>query len=259
MIDRITQFANDMMANVALNALVNGDMYSDTVLNQVRSMRATREEVITMMGGLDNAVEAGMIPASEFLPLNVCGTVSNVLCQIFLDDNPNGYRFNYENRRNETGYITGLVPLSGAINGRNRAKSYLLRVDGDSHSYVMYLPPADDDAYLMQGNAARCMAQFTLTQWMNTAKSQRALSIRRHRDLLFRLEQAQVIGMGPLVRELVDTFSIDDDHVTRYTAFRATNMTFIFREVVPRVVKDNLRALYQRANVAPVPAVIQAA
>jgi hypothetical protein len=126
-------------------------------------------------------------------------------------------------------------------------------------SYVLYLPPAQDDAFLMQGNAAECMAQFTLTQWMNTAKSQRALSVRQHRDLLFRLEKARVIGQGPLVRELVDTFSIDDDTQTPYSAFRASNMTFIFREVVPRVVKDNLRALYSRAHVVPTPQVIQAA
>lgn len=254
MIDCIRQMANDMMANIHLNTLVNGDMYAVDVNTKVNELLAARNEVIEMMRGLgEDAVASGMVPASPCLPLNVCGTVSNVLCHIFLDTQAFNYRFNFENRRQEKGYFTTLLPLAGALTGRPRDKSHILRVDTDTHSYVLYLPPSQDDAYLLQGNAATCMKTFTLQEWMNTDKSQTVLSVRQHTDLLFSLNGKDQITTNPLKQRLVDFFSIDDQTRPEYTAFRPTNMTVIFRQFDEAAAKGNLRALYRRANIMQIP------
>jgi hypothetical protein len=225
-------------------------MYGKDIQKQVASASAARKEIIQMMGGLKKAVEAGMISESEFLPLNVCGTVSNVLCKIFLDNNPPKYRYQYENQKNEKGYITKLIALAGALNGRSRTKPYLLRVDCDGHSYTIYIRTAQDEGYLFQGNAAKSMKYFTLQDWVNSPKSQKVISIRKHLDLLFQIGKAKIIKGGPLKKKVVDTFSIDDDYKTAFEPFKASNFTFCFREVNEKIIKNNLFSLYKKTRIA---------
>lgn len=249
----IKQLANDMMKNIYLNALITGDIYAKDVDVLVNKRKSDREEAIKACGGLKQALEWGAVSESEFMPLNVCGNVSNALCPIFLDNNPPLYRYQFDNRAKEKGYITKTVFLSGALNGRDRKKNYLLRVDCDGHSYIIYILAAQDEGYLFQGNAAESMKCFTLQEWMNSPKAAKKISLREHRDLLIQLENAKIVKIGPLKERLVDTFSIDDDRKKQYKPFNATNFSFCFREVNEEIAKENLRAIYKKARIAPMP------
>ena len=247
MIAYIRQLVNDMMKNINLNALVTSDMYAKDVLALVQKRRRDREETIKACGGLKQALEWGAVSDSEFKPLNVCGNISNTLCAILLDNHPPLYRFQYDNRINEKGFIQKVLPLSGALNGRSRQKSYLLRVDCTGHSYVVYILAAQDEGYLFQGNAGDSMKYFTLQDWMNSPKSYNKISIREHRDLLIQIND-KIVASGPAKKRIVDTYSIDDDHIKNYKPFKGTNMSFILRELNEKTAKKNILALYRRAR-----------
>lgn len=250
--DRIRKLANDMMEEVNLHALIAGDLYADDVRFLMGRRKEGIGESFAPCGGARQAPVPGVPRRPEQIGPRDSADVSNLLCTLFFDNNPPLYRYRFANRTREAGYFNNAVHLSGIVNGRSRQKSYLLRVDCDSHSYVVYVRAARDEGYLFQANSSESMRGFTFREWMNSAKADRPLSIREHMNLLMQL-QGRVVGMGFLKQRLVDTFSIDDDHLKVYEPFRGTDLFFCFREINERIVVENLRALYKRACV-PVPA-----
>jgi hypothetical protein len=248
MLKYIHQLANDMMKSLELNALVNGDMYSKDVKGIVDSILNERKTLSDDFGGEDNAVAAGVFGPTAHLPLSVCGTVSNVLCRLFLDTEEFNYRFDFENRAKEPGYFADMMTLGAALLKRDGDLSYLLRVDCTTHSYVLYLPPSKDDAYLIQANAAECMRQFTLQQWMNHKKSGRTLSLSQHYELLKKIFGVKEVVVGLQKQALIDFFSIDDDNKSKYAPFSGGGMTFIFRSFDEKSAVANIAALYKRAG-----------
>jgi hypothetical protein len=248
MLKYIQALSNDMMKSLELNVLVNGDMYSKDVSGSVKAMLKERASLADAFGGEKNAIAEGVFGATPHLPLGVCGTVSNVLCSLFLDTDEFGYRFSFENRTKELGYSTELKQLGVALQKRADDKSYLLRVDCKTHSYVLYLPPSKDDAYLLQANAAECMRQFTLQEWMNGKKVGRTLSLAKHYELLTKIDGLKEVVLGPQKEALVDFFSIDDDYKKKYAGFSPAGMTFIFRAFNEKSAVENINALYKRAG-----------
>lgn len=246
--DCIRKLANDMMEEANLHALIAGDLYAE----DARFLTARRKEgsggTFMPCGGARQAPVAGASPRPGPIAPHEGADVSNLLCAIFFDNNPPLYRYRFANRTREAGYFSNAVHLSGIVNGRSRQKSYLLRVDCDSHSYVVYVRAAGDEGYLFQANSSKSMRGFTFREWMNSAKADRPLAIREHMNFLMQL-QGRVVGMGILKQRLVDTFSIDDDHLKVYEPFRGTNLFFCFREINEKIVAENLRALYRRACV----------
>jgi hypothetical protein len=246
MVKCIWQLANDMMESFGLNALVN-NMYAKDVNTAMQDLLDARQVALDCYG--DEAIAQGMIGPTKFLPLGVCGTVSNVLCQIFLDDPDSNYRFDFENRAKENGYSKGPMLLGNALKNRSDKKSYVLRIDCSSHSYVLYLPPSKDDAYLLQGNCAACMKSFTLQEWMNSKKGGLVQSLATHYELLQKMEKLEEVVLGPRKQDLVDFFSIDNDHKTKYAAYKPGNMTAIFRSFDEKTAMANIESLYKRAGV----------
>ncbi|PTL78809.1 hypothetical protein [Vitiosangium sp. GDMCC 1.1324] len=250
MVKYIQQLANDMMKSLELNALVNGDMYGDAT-EAVKKQKADLKEVRDMLkltGTPDEQIRE-MTGSTDFRILSVCGTVSTVLCQIFLDTQKFNYRFDFENRSKDKGYYKDLMTLGNALGKRDEKQSHLLRVDCDSHSYVLYLPPSKDSAYLMQGNIAKCMTQFTLQEWMNSKKAFLELSMEKHYKLLTSIWDSKAV-QAPYKDVLIEVFSINDgDKKRKLDPFKATKMTFVFREFDEASAVANVKDLYKRAGV----------
>ena len=113
---------------------------------------------------------------------------------------------------------------------------------------MLYIPPSQDDAYLMQANCANCMSTFTLQEWMNSNKGTRKLSLAKHYELLAKIDDQKDVALGPAKEALVATFSIDDDKTTKYDAYKPGNMTAIFRSFNEKTAVENIGSLYQRAG-----------
>ena len=246
MVKYIHQLANDMMKSFELNALVNNMRAkdADTAMQELLDARKMAIEFY----GEETAIAEGMIGPTKFLPLGVCGTASNVLCQLFLDDPDHDYYFDFGNRAKEGGYSQGVMLLGNALKKRSEEESYVLRIDCKSHSYVLYLPPSKDNAYLMQANCAACMKAFTLQEWMNSKKGGRVLSLADHCELLQKMEKMDQVVLGPCKQALVDVFSIDDDKQSQYAAYRPGDMTAILRPFDEKTAVANINALYKRAG-----------
>jgi hypothetical protein len=249
MVKYIKQLANDMMKSFELNAMVN-NMRAKDVKTAMEQITKAREDVIreAFGGNEELALELNAIGPTKLLPVTVCGTASNLLCQIFLDDSETDYLFDFNNRADEAGYCEGPMLLFNALKKRSDEKSYVLRIDCTSHSYVLYLPPSADDAYLMQANCADCMKAFTLQEWMNGWKGDRKLSLQEHYKLLWKIRDMKEVALGPPKEALVTTFSIDNDKKTKYEAYKPGNMTAIFRSFDEATAIANMRSLYQRAG-----------
>ncbi|MCE5242098.1 MAG: hypothetical protein LLF99_02815, partial [Desulfobacteraceae bacterium] len=159
--DCIRKLANDMMEETNLNALIAGDMYAE----DARFLMARRKEGIgeafMPCGGPRRAPVPGAPRRPGPIAPHDCTDVSNLLCALFFDNNPPLYRYRFANRTREAGYFNNAVHLSGIVNGRSRQKSYLLRVDCDSHSYVVYIRAARDEGCLFQANSSESMRSFT--------------------------------------------------------------------------------------------------
>lgn len=254
MLKYVQLLANDMMDNMSLNALVNeGDLNaSDEAIKKIiASINATREEVAKDMGGVQNAVALGMLPESAALPLNVCGTVANVICQLFLNSVKFNYRFNFKDRTQEDGYCNNIMLLGAALKKRDGKQSYLLRVDCTSHSYVLYLPPSknSDEAYLIQANCAECMEQFTLQEWMNSKKATTVRSLSDHFELLTKIADLKEVALNPYKKGVSSFFAfIPENPHKKYTHYKPTNMDFVFRAFDEKIAYGNFAALYKRAG-----------
>ena len=124
MVQYIKQLANDMMKSFELNAMVN-NMRAKDVQTAMDQITKAREDLIKngFGGNEELALELNAIGRTKHLPVTVCGTASNLLCQIFLDDSKMNYLFNFDNRADEAGYSKGALLLSNALKKRSDKES----------------------------------------------------------------------------------------------------------------------------------------
>ena len=172
-------------------------------------------------------------------PLQICGDVSQVLCRVALENEKPKVVLN---KAKKIFAIIEPEALQEKLENSGEEDLHLIKVDTDSHSYVLLAYGKPSHALLLQANNAAALPVYELSDWLNASKSEAGVPIVEHLEWLSKQSGTTVDSSSEVAQEVVALYSHSD--VDSLSApFKFTNLKLSYALVNKEYLNKNIEFL----------------